>query len=300
MTVFYTVPDGGRTVNTILRRELMLSASLVRRLKSAQGIFVDGRPVYTNYVTNPGETVSADVTAGEPLCDVVPERGSVDIIWETEYALAVNKPAGLIVHPSRSKYTGTLANYVSGLLLDKYGDSRCHAVNRLDRDTSGIVVFARCGHVKDRLTDSMKQTGEKEYTAVVCGRPPEQSGTVDAPIRRYREMEMLRIVSEDGQRAVTRYSVIKSVETEFGTVSILRLILETGRTHQIRVHMKHLGCPILGDGLYFSDESRRISDSLGIDTQLLHAGRLTFFDPFAKEQVTLTAEPDRAGFKVFY
>ena len=294
MTLFYTVPDGGRTVNTVLRRELMLSASLVRRLKAEQAIFVDGRPVYTNYVTRAGETVSADVTAGEAKCDVVPESGEVDIIWETDYALAVNKPAGIIVHPSHSRYTGTLANLTAGYLLDKYGDATCHAVNRLDRDTSGIVLFARCGHVKDRLARSLSETGEKRYIAVVAGRPPEERGVIDAPIKRYREAEMLRVVAEDGQRAVTRYETVRTD----GEVSLVRLTLETGRTHQIRVHMKYLGCPILGDRLYRTDESERLSRAFGIDTQLLHARSLTFFDPFGDETVKLTAEPDREGFGI--
>jgi 23S rRNA pseudouridine1911/1915/1917 synthase len=301
MIVEYKVPEEGRgkTVLTVLKRELELSASLIRRLKREQGIIVNGKPVFTNYVLSPGETVSADVTAGEVPCDVVPETGDIDVIFESERFIAVNKPHGMIVHPSHSKYTGTLANFVAGYLIKKYGDGTCHAVNRLDRDTSGVVLFARNGHVKDRLSRALKETGVKEYTAIVCGRPETDKGTIDAPIKRLRDRELLRVVAEDGQRAVTHFELKGSHITNYGLISVLSLRLETGRTHQIRAHCFHIGCPIIGDRMYCTEESRRVSEQLDAETQLLHAGRLTFTDPFSGEDIALSAEPKRPEFQKF-
>ena len=301
MKIEYLVPEEGRgrTVLTALRKEMEVSASLVRRLKREQGIFVDGKPVYTNYVLSPGETVSAVIDAGEPPCDIVPEKGEIDILFENEWMLAVNKPAGLIVHPSHSRYMGTLANFVAGYYQGKYGDGTCHSVNRLDRDTSGIVIFTRNGYAKDKLAKALKATGSKEYTAIVWGGPEVENGTIDAPIKRLKEMELLRVVAPDGQRAVTHYRVLKTVKTEYGEISILRLRLETGRTHQIRVHTKHIGCPILGDKLYCNEESRRISELLGIETQLLHACKLTFIEPFYGKELILEAKPQRKEFQKF-
>lgn len=301
MKVEYLVPEDGkgRTVLTALRKEMEISASLVRRLKREQGIFVDGRPVYTNYILSPGETVSAVIDAGKPPCDIVPEKGDIDVLWENEWMLAVNKPAGLIVHPSHSRYMGTLANFVAGYYQEKYGDGTCHSVNRLDRDTSGIVIFTRNGYAKDKLAKALKATGVKEYTAIVCGRPEVESGTIDAPIKRLKEMELLRVVAEDGQRAVTHYRVEKTLETECGKLSVLRLRLETGRTHQIRVHTKHIGCPILGDKLYCNDDSSLMSENLGIETQLLHACKLTFIEPFSGSELILEAPAQRKEFQKF-
>lgn len=296
---FVTEEGSGRSVLTVLRKDLEISASLVRRLKREQGIFVNGKPVYTNYIVSAGEWVTADVTAGEPACDVVPEQGKIDILWENRWMLAVNKPAGLIVHPSHSRYMGTLANYVAGYLQDKYSDGTCHAVNRLDRDTSGVVVFACNGYAKDRVGKAIKATGVKEYIAIVCGVPEESAGIIDAPIKRLRERELLRVVADDGQRAVTHYCVEKTIQTEYGVVSILHLRLETGRTHQIRTHCLHIGCPILGDRLYCTEESRQMSECLGVDSQLLHAYRLSFCEPFSGEELILEASVQRKEFQKF-
>lgn len=301
MKVEFLVPEegSGKTVLTVLRKDMELSASLVRRLKREQGIFVDNEPVYTNYKLTAGERVSAAVDAGEAVCDIVPESGPLDVLWENKWMLAVNKPAGLIIHPSHSRYTGTLANYVAGYYYEKYGDGTCHSVNRLDRDTSGVVIFARNGYAKDRITKALKATGCKEYTAIVCGCPAQKSGVIDAPIKRLKEMELMRLVCEDGQRAVTHYTVEKTINTDFGKISILRLRLETGRTHQIRVHLKHIGCPILGDKLYCDEISSNTSEALGAETQLLHACRLTFTEPFYGERLVLEAPAIRKEFQIF-
>jgi len=289
--------DAGRKVYAVLRREFRLSETLVRRLKRYDAIRVDGQPVFTDYRLSPGQVVRVDVTAGEEPSGSVPEAGPIEILFENEGLLAVRKPPGLITHPSRARYTGTLANFVAGYLKAKGEGETCHAVNRLDRDTSGVVLFAKNGYMKALASEALgRPEARKEYTALVCGVPEPLRGTVDRPIRRLRERDMLRIVAEDGQRAVTHYETLGVLEGDC-RVSLLRLRLETGRTHQIRVHMLHIGCPILGDGLYSTDASRAISKRLGVETQALHAGVLRFTEPLSGRYLEITApEPPAFDF----
>ncbi|MCF0120112.1 MAG: RluA family pseudouridine synthase [Oscillospiraceae bacterium] len=294
MTLTFTAAekDDGRKVFNILRGDLMISATLLRRMKRCGTIKVDGNDVFTDYRIKCGETLTADVSLAEPESDIVPETGEVDILYENSGLVVINKPAGIIVHPSHAKYTGTLSNFVSGYLMAKGEVPVCHAVNRLDRDTSGVVLFAKNTYMKSVLSDSMANA-EKTYLALCFGVLPE-SGTIDAPIRRESELEMKRIVTPDGQRAVTHYRRIGN----HGGYSLAELRLETGRTHQIRVHLSHIGCPILGDRLYGTVESLALSSALSVDTQALHAARLRFYDPLSRELITIDAPITRGEFSV--
>ena len=285
-------PDDGRTVYSVLRRELRLSQTLTRRLKQTDGIRVGGRLVYTDYRLTPGETVEADLAAAEPPCDIVPENGPLDILYEDDGLIAVNKPAGLLTHPSRARYTGTLANAIAGHLRESSGDARCHAVNRLDRDTSGAVLFAKNSHLKALASQALQAPeAEKTYLALVYGVMDPPLGIQDAPIKRLREGDMLRVPAPDGQKAVTHYDTLSVFTTAGSEVSLLKLSLETGRTHQIRVHCLAAGHPVLGDGLYCTPASLAVSDELGIVTQALHAHRLTFMEPVSGKRLSLMAEP---------
>jgi 23S rRNA pseudouridine1911/1915/1917 synthase len=284
--------DAGRKVYHVMRRELMISDTLTRRLKQAGAIFADGMPVFTDRRLAAGETLSVDIAAAEPVCDIVPEQGSLEILYEDSGLVAVNKLPGVLTHPSHARYTGTLSNFVAGYLLEKTGDGRCHAVNRLDRDTSGVVLFAKNSYMKARAIEALAAADAvKEYLALVAGAMEESSGTVDLPIRRLKEGDMLRVVAPDGQRAVTRYETISVKRFGGDAVSVLRLRLETGRTHQIRVHCLALGHPVLGDSLYASDASRALSARLGIATQALRACTLTFTEPISHQKLLLTADP---------
>ncbi|MBR7081899.1 MAG: RluA family pseudouridine synthase [Oscillospiraceae bacterium] len=293
-----TVPDeyGGRELKTFLRHELRLSASLIRRLKTVQGISVNGSPVYTSYKLQAGEIVTVDISAAEPPCDVVPQSGHIEILYENSGLIAVNKPCGLIVHPSHSKYTGTLANFVAGYLQDTCGIGVCHAVNRLDRDTSGAVLFAKNSHFKTLASKALSAPDAvKEYLALVYGHFDQCSGTIDLPIRRAEAHKLLRIPAEDGQPAVTRYEVVLSGLYEGEPVSLLRLRLETGRTHQIRVHCLAVGHPLLGDIMYYTEASRAFSERIGISAQALHAHRLDFTDPVTGRHISLAAPQRRSA-----
>jgi 23S rRNA pseudouridine1911/1915/1917 synthase len=285
----------------------MVSATLTRRLKAAGAISVSGALVFTDYKLSPGETLSVDITAAEPLCDCLPEKGNLEILFENEGLLAVNKPAGIIVHPSRSKNSGTLLNFAAGYLGTQKADSTglcereegeatpiltaapCHGVNRLDRDTSGVVLIAKNSYMKALASKALSESSAvKEYLALVYG-AMQENGVIDAPIRRLMERNMLRITSQDGQRAVTHYEPIKIISAGDSSATLLRLRLETGRTHQIRVHCLHAGHPVLGDRLYCTDESRKASQAFGVEAQALHAHKLAFEEPLSGNPVEITA-----------
>lgn len=296
MILSYDVKQGdeGKTVQTILKYELNLSASMIRRLKNVQSIYSGDKKVYTTHKPTIGERIWVDITSAEPPCDIVPEDGEIEIIFENEGLIAVNKPSGLITHPSHARYTGTLANFVCGYLEKTYGDGRSHSVNRLDRDTSGVVLFSKNSHFKDRASIALQaEDSSKEYLAIVMGKMPEMCGTIDKPIKRLREQELLRVVAPDGQRAVTHYVTEKTGVINGKEVSLLRLRLETGRTHQIRVHCLSCGCPLLGDIMYYTDESRVLSEELSISKQALHAEKLIFREPISGEILELIAPVSR-------
>lgn len=291
MILTFTVPQGqDRKVYTVLRRELRASAALVRRLKNSGGIKVNGESAFTDRMMRPGDVLTADISGCEPVSDVVPENGEIDVIYEDEGLAAVNKAPGIIVHPSHSRYTGTLSNFAAGYFSEKGEPASVHVVNRLDRDTSGVVLLAKNSYMKALASEALgEDTAVKEYKAVVYGKMPAYEGVIDAPILRLREGDIMRGVGSDGQRAVTRYKTVAFDVVDGFPLSLLSLTLETGRTHQIRVHCAHLGCPVLGDGLYGSEESKRASESLGVSAQLLHAEKLTFTHPISGENICLFA-----------
>ncbi len=287
--------ESGTELKTILRRGLNLSAAMVKRLKQNNAIYVNGENVFTNYIAASGDAIVLDLSAAEEPSGVLPEKGEIDIIYEDEWFLALSKPSGQLTHPSRARYTGTLMNYAAGYLAEK--NEGCHSVNRLDRDTSGVVLLAKNSFAKYRAIESLGEgKSKKEYIALVLGKFPEGDTVIDAPIKRLEDGKMKRGVSLDGQRAITRCRLEKSGEIGGKTVSLVRFSLETGRTHQIRVHCAYLGCPILGDRLYCSAESEELSIRAGLDSCLLHSERLGFPHPFYNKYMELTAPVKRKDF----
>lgn len=300
MILSYRVPaeDSGRKVQSVLRKDMHLSAALVRRLKLVHGIFVNDVPVYTNHILCAGDTVTADVTMAEQPSDLVPQISPLEIIFENDGIIAVNKASGIITHPSRAQYTDTLANYVSGYLEKTCGDGRCHAVNRLDRGTSGIVLFARNSYIMERCVAALRDNNaQKEYIAIVYGVFDDTEGIVDMPISRPDPRDIRREATPDGQAAVTRYKTLTTGLLNGEPVSVISLILETGRTHQIRVHCLHTGHPVLGDRIYHTVQSKLLSDTLGLSSQALHARTLVFTEPVENKHLTLNAEINRADMR---
>lgn len=260
---------------SFLRTELGLSSSLVKSLKTGSVFRVNGEPVFTDFPVQPGDVVTALLTEDPP--DFPAQDLPLDILYEDEALLAVDKGPGLWVHPSPSRYTGTLANGVAGYFSRTKQPCGVHVVTRLDRDTFGVVLLAKHAHIHALLCQSQR-AGQlrKTYQATVRGSMPEPSGIIDLPIRRRDGGSLLREVHPDGQSAVTRYRVLN----ERDGLSLLELEPVTGRTHQLRVHCAALGCPILGDRDYGG----------GSDTaphQQLCAVSLTLPHPLTGEPLTI-------------
>ena len=286
MRLSYTAleKDDDRKIYGILRGELKLSAAIIRRLKNAKAIFLNGEPAYATVRVKPGDNVEAEILSAEREPDLVPEDGEIKILLETPQFIAVDKPAGQIVHPSCARPTGSLANFVAGYFKRSGQDCACHVVNRLDRDTSGVVIFAKSAHWKTILCDELKsEDAVKEYEAIVFGRMPECAGVIDLPIRRAEPQMMRRIVSDDGKRAITEYEVIETGEK----TQRVRYRLRTGRTHQIRVHSSFLGAPLVGDRLYGTPESIAFSEEKGINEHILRCWRMEF--SFLGEKIKINA-----------
>lgn len=265
----------------VLRDRLYLSSTMLRRAKTEGRILLNGESVFVTAQVSEGDRI--ELHFPEETADYPAEEGDISVLWEDELFLAVDKPAGIITHPTHSRCSGTLANRALFYSL-AHGGSGCHAVNRLDRDTGGVILFAKSAYAKS-IAAGLDY--EKIYLAAVFGIPENRQGTVDLPIKRLNDTDMRRITSPDGAPSVTHYEVL----SEGRGCSLLRLRLETGRTHQIRVHMAALGHPLLGDRLYGSEESLTLSRQLGAPHQLLHAESLRFIHPLTGEEVLLRSRP---------
>lgn len=263
-----------------------MSTGLMNRLKWKDLLFVNGTAQHTDYPVKPGDVIT--VPLDEPVPDYPAEDGELTVLYEDAHILAVDKPAGVLIHPSRSKLTGTLANRVIGYYQKTGQSCAFHPITRLDRDTFGIVLVAKNSHVH-RLFTAMQEKGTigKIYHALVWGCPDADAGTIDAPIARMPLPSLLRKVSPDGKPSVTEYTVLKR-----GGISKLALRPVTGRTHQLRVHCAYLGCPILGDPQYGSRESRQASEDLALPHQLLCAKILEFPHPVTGELMRLISKMD--------
>ena len=272
---------------SILRQELSMSSTLVKRLKYKNAYRVNGEPVRTDFLVKPGDEVT--VRLDEPTPVHPAEDGDLHILYEDEWLIAVDKPAGMLVHPSSARNTGTLANRLTAYYQKTGQPCAIHPVSRLDRDTFGVVLLAKNAHVH-ALMCALSKAGkiEKTYHAAVCGVPPAAEGILDAPIARKAPPSMLRCIREDGKEAKTRYRLLRTD----GQLSLLELQPLTGRTHQLRVHCAHFGFPILGDPQYGNDGSRALSAQLGLSYQQLCAARLALRHPMTGKNVEIRSDLD--------
>lgn len=279
MELRHTADRSGKLL-TFLRRELALSSSLVKRLKWQNAFFVNGQPVHTDHILNIGDTIRVCLDEAPP--EFPPEEGTLNILFEDECLLAVDKPPGLLMHPSFYRDTGTLANLVSGYYQKTGQPCAVHPVSRLDRDTFGVVLLAKNAHIHGKMMEQLKAGQvQKTYEALVWSCPAEQEGFWDFPIARKGGGSLLREVREDGQSARTHFRVLE----RFDTYSRLSLSPITGRTHQLRVHCAYAGCPILGDPQYGTEESR-----MGLPHQQLCAVRLEFPHPITGETIVIESK----------
>lgn len=274
-------------LSTFLKQELGLSTGLMNKLKWSEKLYVNGIPRHADFTVVIGDVITADLDEPEP--DYPAEDGEFTILYEDEHILAVDKPAGMLIHPSRSRLTGTLANQVIGYYQKTGQKCAFHPITRLDRDTFGIVLLAKNAHIHGILNQLHTEgTLQKTYHALVFGGPEEDAGIIDAPIARRPLPSLLRYVNQEGKPSQSAFTVLERRD------SITKLALQpiTGRTHQLRVHCSHMGYPILGDPQYGSEASQALSAQMGLASQLLCAKSLSFPHPITGETMELISKLD--------
>ena len=283
MEIIYTVKENNKTIKQILKENLFISDKLLIFLKKNSLILCNNQKVINlNFLAKPNDEITIDLNFEEDNSNIIPVKMDLNIIYEDDALLILNKPAGMPVHPSMLHYTNSLSNgvkyYFDTIALKK----KLRPVNRLDRNTSGIVIFAKNQYIQECLIHQM-QTKEfrKIYLAVVEGHLEKLEDTIDAPIARKENSIIERCVDKSGEKAVTRYKVLKQ---EFKrNYDLVECLLETGRTHQIRVHFSYIGHPLIGDTLYGND-------SKYISRQALHAYKIEFIHPISHKLMQFTAE----------
>ena len=285
MELTHIATRAGR-LSSFLREEMAMSAGLMNRLKWNEKILVNGKPEHTDFAVQIGDTITVQMDA--PAVEYPAEQGDLTILYEDEHIMAVDKPAGMLIHPSRSRNSGTLANLVAGYYEKTGQNCAFHPLTRLDRDTFGVVLLAKNSHVNHLLQAGALQ---KTYHAVTVGGPGDESGVIDAPIARKPLPSLLREIRADGKPSVTEYRVLERREM----LCKLELRPITGRTHQLRLHCAHMGYPILGDPQYTTECSREVSRQFGMQTQQLCARKLEFLHPITGQSMQIVSRLD-AGF----
>ena len=282
MILEHTADREGR-LSSFLRGEMRLSGGLMNKLKWGDAIQVNGTAQHTNYPVVPGDRIT--VRLDEPPIEYPAQDGELAILYEDAWLLAVDKPAGMLIHPSRAKNEGTLANFVAGYYRRTGQDSAFHPLTRLDRDTFGVVLLGKNAYVHTLLQEVPVQ---KTYYGLTYGIPESPTGVIDLPIGRKPLPSLLREIRPDGKPSVTEYRVM---ETRDGCAK-LALRPVTGRTHQLRVHCAGSGFPILGDPQYGSEASRAYSERLGLTSQLLCAHSLVLNHPITEAPLEIVSHMD--------
>ena len=282
--------EDGITVRDVMENRLSMSGREITRCKQ----FEDGvcvlrsgndiyKPVLVKENLRAGDVLRVRIyEANESAEEVLPWDHPIDIIYEDEDLIVLNKPGDMVAHPSYAHYTDSLSNALMGYYKRSGQIHVIRPIGRLDRETAGLILFAKNRYSASRLSDqSGNMSRHKEYLALVDGHLESKQGTIDAPIERDATSRMIRLVSDKGKEAVTHYSVKK----EFTDYSLIKLRLDTGRTHQIRVHMSYIGHPLLGDSLYGKD----ISDNHGMERAALLASHLEFVHPVTGKRLSFDA-----------
>lgn len=304
MKLTYTVPQNGnyQNVKEVLKAEFLMSDRLLLKLKKLQKISLNKKAVYVHHPIQYGDIISCDLNYEEDNSNIVPTSISLSILYEDEAFLIIDKPSGMPIHPSQDHYLDSLSNGVR-FYFDTIGlKKKIRPVNRLDKDTSGIVIFAKNEYLQECLVKQMKSKNfVKKYIAIVNGHLEKKQGTICAPIARKENSIIERCVHPDGDTAITHYKVLSSKDITVSqnfqnrkipfsqfehfpyAYDIVECTLETGRTHQIRVHFAYLDHPLLGDTLYGTS-------SPFINRQALHCYHMIFTHPITKEKISVQAK----------
>ncbi len=288
LTLQCTTDDSGKRIDKFISDTVEeLTRSAVQGLISKNAVTADGKAVSKNYKIRGGEQIELEIPEPE-IMDAVAENIPIEIVYEDEDLLVVNKPKGMVVHPAHGNFHGTLVN----ALLYHCGDSlsgingviRPGIVHRIDKNTSGLLIVAKNDKSHLHLAEQIKaHSFTREYEAIISGSLKEPEGTVDAPIGRHKtDRKKMCVTTENSRNAVTHYSLIK----QYGGYAHIKCRLETGRTHQIRVHMAYIGHSVLGDDVYGKPYK-------GIEGQCLHARKIGFIHPSTGEYMEFVSDlPD--------
>ena len=269
------------TINEILKNKFEISNRLFTKLIENKKVFLNGEPVDTRVVGNIGDELIIDLDFVEDNSNVIAKKMDLDIIYEDDGMLILNKSAGVAVHPSIRHYKDSLASGVKYYFESIGIHKKIRPVNRLDLDTSGLIIFAKNEFIQENLIRQMeKGTFKKEYLAIVKGALEVNKGIIDRPIARKENSIIERCISSNGMRAVTKYEATKVTDN----YSIVKCRLLTGRTHQIRIHLASIGHPLLGDTLYGTASEL-------IDRQALHSYSISFIHPVSKKNMEFVCEP---------
>lgn len=306
---FRFVADKGqkllRVDKFLVERMEKTSRNRIQQAAEAGCIIVNGRSVKSNYRVKPDDVVSIVMDRPRYELEIIPEDIPLDIVYEDDALLVVNKPAGLVVHPGHGNYTGTLVNALAWHFRDNpdydVDDPRLGLVHRIDKDTSGLLVVAKTPEAKTHLSAQFfNKTTQREYRALVWGNFPEKKGTIVGNIARNPRNKLQMAVFENpeiGKHAVTHYEVVE----DFGYVTLVKCVLETGRTHQIRVHMQYKGHPLFNDARYGGDKILKGTTFAKYNQfihncfetcprQALHAKTLGFVHPVTGEMMQFDSE----------
>lgn len=281
-----------KNINEILSLEFKISARLKNKLIKKNVILLNDSICDTRNNVAIGDKLVIDLSYSEDNSNIKPRKEmTLDIIYEDEWFLIVNKPSGIAIHPSILHFDNSLSNGVR-YYFDKIGlKKKIRPVNRLDKDTSGLVIFAKCEYIQECLSLQMKDgIFKKEYLCLCSGLFDKKSGTINLPIARKEGSIIERCIDESGKKAITHYKVLK----EFKDCSLVNCSLETGRTHQIRLHMAYIDHPLLGDTLYGNKASDLIS------RQALHSYKIKFTHPITKKELEIISELPKDIKDIFY
>lgn len=277
--------NSAKTVKNFLMNNLKCSSRLITNLKMRDGITLNNNSVTVREMLHLGDVLRLVIESDESASqNIIPnfEGLPLDIVYEDPDILVVNKAADVPVHPSKGHLNDTLANYVTAYFAQQNQNFVFRCVNRLDRGTSGLVVIAKNSYTHAWLSDADHRP-QKVYTAIVCGIVRDDRGTINAPIGRECDVATIkRTIMDGGQSAVTHYSV----EKRFKHHTLVSLTLETGRTHQIRVHMAYIGHPLLGDFLYGIEQKHIIAN------HALHCEKISLYHPFTGEHLSFVRKRD--------
>lgn len=281
MKLEYIVKDNKyTTLRHVLINELHISSRLLTKLKKNNSIYLNNKNVYLDYPLKYGDNIFIDIDFNETSENIIPIKMNLDIIYENDAYIVVNKPANMPVHPSALHFNDSISNGIQYYFNQNNIKTKIRPVNRLDMNTSGIVIFAKNEYVQEALINQMKSNQfKKEYIAVLDGNLNTLKGTINVPIARKDNSIIERCISPEGKPSITHYELIKNLDN----YCIVRFWLETGRTHQIRVHCKHIGHPIVGDTLYGTKSN-------DITRQALHAHKVSFIHPITHELVKYEAK----------